>query len=134
MPVTKPAADDDAPARPLPLLAAVVVAAAQGVVLIVYAVLEAFSVTGGRLAMGVTTAVFFAFAGTAIAACAAAVLRRASWGRSPLVLAQLIALGLAWSFRGGSTTWVAVLLGLAALVVLVGLLHPRSLAWLSPIG
>lgn len=133
MPVTSP--DVDAPsARPLPLLVATLVAAAQGAVLVVYAVLEAFSVTGGRAAMGVTTSLFFAFAGAVLVACGVAVLRRSSWARSPLVLAQLIALGLAWSFRGGSTTWVSVALGAAALVVLVGLLHPRSIAWLSPAG
>jgi uncharacterized membrane protein YeiH len=131
VPVSSPAADTSS-TRPLPLLLAAMVAAVQGAVLVVYAVLEAFSVTGGRAAMGVTTALFFAAAGAVLAVCGVAVLRRMSWGRSPLVLAQLIALGLAWSFRGGATTWVAVALGAAALVVLVGLLHPRSLAWLAP--
>jgi hypothetical protein len=131
VPVTSP--DVDVPsARPLPLLVATLVAVAQGAVLAVYAVLEAFSVTGGRAAMGVTTSLFFAFAGAVLVGCGVAVLRRISWARSPLVLAQLIALGLAWSFRGGSTTGVALGLGAAALVVLVGLLHPRSIAWLAP--
>jgi hypothetical protein len=36
-------------------------------------------------------------------------------------------LGLAWSFRGGSTTWVAIVLAVVAVVVLVGLLHPASI-------
>lgn len=131
MPVSSPAADPPS-TRPVPLLLAALVAATQGTVLIGYAVLEAFSVTGGRAAMGITTALFFAVAGAVLAVCGVAVLRRMSWGRSPLVLAQLIALGLAWSFRGGATTWVAVALGVAALVALVGLLHPRSIAWLAP--
>jgi hypothetical protein len=119
-------------AHPLPLVAALVVAGLQALVLLVYALLEAFSISGSRLTMGVTTAGFFAAAGVALGACVLAVLRRSSWGRSPLVLAQLIALGLAWSFRGGSTTWVSIVLAVAAGVVLVGLLHPRSIAWLAP--
>jgi hypothetical protein len=43
------------------------------------------------------------------------------------VLAQLIQLGIAWSFRGGDTTLVAVALAVVALVVVVGLLHPASI-------
>lgn len=139
MPVTTPPDDAGAgstpasPAeRPVPLVAALVVAGLEALVLLVYAVLEAFSLSGGRLTMGITTAGFFAAAGVALAACVLAVLRRSSWGRSPLVLAQLITLGLAWSFRGGGTTWVSLALAVAAGVVLVGLLHPRSIAWLAP--
>ena len=58
--------------------------------------------------MGVTTAVFFAVYGAALLLCAWSVHRGQSWARSPIVLAQLIQLGLAWSFRGGDTTLVAV--------------------------
>ena len=43
------------------------------------------------------------------------------------MLAQLIQLGVAWSFRGGETTWVAIALAVVALVVLAGLLHPASI-------
>jgi multisubunit Na+/H+ antiporter MnhE subunit len=42
------------------------------------------------------------------------------------VVTQVLALGLAWNFLGGSTTWVSVVLGLVAAVVLGGLLHPAS--------
>lgn len=104
---------------------------AQGAVLATYAVLEAWSVTGERLAMGVGTTLFFALVAMALVGCSWALLRRNSWGRSPLVLGQLIALGLAWSFRGGSTTWVAVVLAGIAIGVLVGVLHPASLRWLE---
>jgi len=37
-------------------------------------------------------------------------------------------LPIAWSFRGGVTTWVSVALAVLAIVVLIGLLHPRSTA------
>ena len=57
--------------------------------------------------------------------------RRASWARSPVVLAQLIQLGLAWSFRGGETTWIAIALAVVAVVVVAGVLHPASIEALS---
>jgi hypothetical protein len=47
------------------------------------------------------------------------------------VLAQLIQLGLAWSFRGGGTTVIAVVIAVVAVVVLVGLLHPASVEALA---
>ena len=43
------------------------------------------------------------------------------------MVAQVIFLGLAWSFRGGDTTWVAIVLAVVAVVVLAGLLHPASI-------
>ena len=47
------------------------------------------------------------------------------------VLAQLIQLGLAWSFRGDPTTLVAVGLAVVAVLVLAGIFHPASLEALS---
>jgi hypothetical protein len=44
----------------------------------------------------------------------------------------LILLPLAWSFVGGRTTWVAVVLAALAIAVLVGVLHPRSTAVFVP--
>ena len=49
-----------------------------------------------------------------------------SWARGPAVLAQLIQLGLAWSFRGDPTTLVAIALAVVALVALAGIFHPAS--------
>jgi energy-converting hydrogenase Eha subunit F len=47
------------------------------------------------------------------------------------VVTQVMALGLAWNFLGGTTTWVSVVLAVVAVVVLVGLLHPASVEALS---
>lgn len=116
---------------PAPLLVAAVVAALEGVVLLGYAVLEWLSIDSGRAAVALTTGAFFAIVGVAVIACAWALTRVSSWARSPVVLAQLVALGLAWSFRGGDTTLVAVLLVVVATVVLVGLFHPRSIEALA---
>jgi hypothetical protein len=50
------------------------------------------------------------------------------WSRGPAVATQLILLPIAWSFKGGSTTWVSVALATLAIAGLIGLLHPRSTA------
>jgi hypothetical protein len=113
------------------MLAAALVAV-QGLVLLGYAVAEAWALSGSRVAMGVTTAAFFAVYGGGLLWCARALFRLRSWARSPVVLAQLIWLGVAWSFRGGATAWVTALLVVTAGVVLVGVLHPRSTTALAP--
>lgn len=113
-------------ASPVLLRVALTLVALQGLLLVGYAVLEAFAVSGGRVSMGVTTAVFFAAYGAGLLACAFALPRGRGWARSPIVLAQLIWLGVAWSFKGDPTTWVAVLVAVVAVLVLVGILHPES--------
>lgn len=105
--------------------------ALQGLVLVGYALLEAASISGQRVTMGVTTSFFFAAYGAVLVGCGWGLARARSWARSPGVLAQLIWLGVAWSFRGGETTWVAVLLAAAAVVVLVGIFLPASTAALT---
>ena len=116
---------------PPPLTTAASLVLVEAVLLIGLGVVEAASLTGGRLTMGVTTAVFFLAAGVGLGACAWALSRQRRWGRGPVLMAQLIALGLAWNLRGGATTWLAVGLAAVALVVCAGLLHPASLAALD---
>lgn len=116
---------------PPPLTVAASLAAVEGVVLLMYAVLEVAATSSGRLAVGVTTSLFFAAYGGVLLACAWALTRRRPWARSPVVLAQLIQLGVAWSFRGDGTTLIAVGLAIVAAVVIAGLLHPASLAHLD---
>ncbi|MBO0847215.1 MAG: hypothetical protein J2P22_17575 [Nocardioides sp.] len=113
--------------QPPPLVVAASLAAVEGLVLVAFAVLEAVNVHSGRVTMGVTTAVFFAALGVVLVACAWLVVRGRAWARSPIVVAQVLFLGLAWSFLGGATTWVSVALAVVAVVVLVGLLHPASI-------
>jgi len=112
--------------QPPPLVVAASLVAVQGFLLLAYGVLEAAHVHADRVAMGVTTALFFVVLGGVLMGCAWLVVRGRAWARSPIVVAQVMFLGLAWNFRGGSTTWVAVVLALVAAVVLVGLLHPAS--------
>jgi len=95
--------------------------------MLMFALMEMGSLASERLTMGVTTAVFFAAYGVGLLVCTWQVTRGHAWARSPIVLAQLIQLGVAWSFRGGETTWVAVCLAVVAVIVLAGLLHPQSI-------
>jgi uncharacterized membrane protein (DUF2068 family) len=98
----------------------------EAFLLVALAVLELAALDGDRIGLGLSTAAFFLAAGAGLAACAYGLWRGRRWGRGPALLAQLIALGLAWNLRGGDTTAVAVGLAVAAVVVFAGLLHPTS--------
>jgi hypothetical protein len=113
--------------NPAPLVVAASLVAIEGVLLLGYAVLELASLSADRVALGLTTSLFFAGYGVLLLLAAWAVTHGRSWARSPIVLTQLIQLGVAWSFRGGDTTLVAVAMAVVAVVVLVGLLTPSSI-------
>ena len=115
------------PDNPAPLVVAASLVAVEGLLLLGYAVLELANLSTDRAAVAVTTSIFFAAYGGLLLAAAWAVTHGHSWARSPIVLAQLIQLGVAWSFRGGETTAVAVAIAVVAVVVLVGILLPSSI-------
>ena len=112
-------------------MAAASLAAVEGVCVLGYGVLLAADIHADRAAMGVTSALFFGVVGVVLVACAWFLSHGRTWARSPVVVAQLMLLGLAWSFLGGATSWVSVVLAVVALVVLGGLLHPASIDALS---
>ena len=118
-------------ANPAPLVVAASLVAVEGLLLLGYAVLEIANVSSDRVAVGVTTSLFFAAYGALLLGAAWAITHGGSWARSPIVLAQLIQLGVAWSFRGGDTTAAAVALALVAVVVLLGILSPSSIEALA---
>jgi hypothetical protein len=105
--------------------------AVEGVLIVVLGVLEIFALSAGRLTMGLTTALFFVVYGVGLVLCGWAITRGRAWARGPILLAQLIQLGLAWSFRDSPTTLVAVAIAVVAAVVLAGMLHPATLAALE---
>jgi hypothetical protein len=121
-----------AASAPTPLKVAGALVLLEAAALVVLSVAELFNLTSERATMGVSTSLFFVVYAVAIGLCAWRMLLLDSWARSPVVLAQLIQLGVAWSFRGGDTTWVALLLALASVVALVGTFHPESMRALSP--
>ena len=114
-------------ANPAPLVVAASLVVVEALLLLGYAVLELASISSDRAAVALTTAVFFAAYGLLLLAAAWAITHGRSWARSPIVLAQLIQLGVAWSFRGGETTLAAVAIAVVAVVVLVGVLLPSSI-------
>ena len=118
---------ENSPTAPPPLVTAASVTAVEGLVLLALALLEIAALTGGRLTMGLTTALFFAAFGVLLMACAWLITKGRTWARGPILLAQLMALGLAWNLRGGETTIGAVVIAVVALIVIAGMLHPASI-------
>ncbi len=119
-----------APARPhppVPLRLAATLAGLEAVLLIGYGIVLLASLHTERLAMGLTTPLFFLLYGAALGGCAWTLTRLHSWARAPLVLAQLIQLGLAWNSRGGAPLALTLALALVAVLVLVGIFHPASM-------
>ncbi|MFC0626846.1 hypothetical protein [Kribbella deserti] len=112
---------------PAPLKVAAGIVAAEGALAIVMGVLEAFTINADRLVLGLTTAVFLLLYGAGLVVVARGLARAATWSRGPAVFAQLIQLGVAWSFWGGSTRWVAVLLAVSGVAVLVAIFQKASL-------
>lgn len=127
--VTEPVPPPPRPTAPVPgpLSVAGSLAAVEGLLLVLYGVAELTVLDAARAVMGVTTALFFLVYGAGLMFCAWRMTRLASWARSPVVMAQLVQLGVAWSFRGGEATLVALALAGVALLVLVGVFHPASL-------
>ncbi len=91
------------------------------------AVWELADFTTARAGLVLSTAAFFLIWAGVLGVCARGLWQLNSWARSPLVMAQLLHLGLAWNFVSAATMWVAVLIGVAAVVVLAGVFHPASL-------
>ena len=114
---------------PAPLEVAAGLAFVQGVLVVLGALAEAWALTSDRLAQGLSTSVFFCLYGAVLLWCGWGLHRVRPWSRGPVLLAQLVWLGLAWNLR---EVWqVALALVVAALVVLAGLLHPASMAALE---
>ena len=111
---------------PLALRVAALIVLVQGVLTVVLGVVEALNTKGDRVVMGSTTALFFVVYGVALGVCAWGLSRRHSWARGPVLLAELMWLGLAWNFRTSDLTWLAVLGAVSAVVALVCLVHPTS--------
>lgn len=111
--------------NPPPLTVAASLVAVQGVVLVGLAVADLANVDPDRRSVAIAGAVFFGGYGIALLACAFALVRRVSWVRGPVLLTQLVQLGIAWNVRD---FWpLAVPVAVAALVVLAGMLHPASI-------
>ena len=114
--------------RPFTIVMAAVLLALEALIGLGYAAIEVGQVRISRAAVGVGVAILMAGFGLLLLVVARGVFRGRRWSRGPAVAAQLILLPIAWSFRGGVTTWVSVALAVLAIAVLVGVLHPQSTA------
>lgn len=113
---------------PIALRVALTVVLLEAVAFVVLAVAEVVSLSGDRLSMGVSTAGFFLGYGLVLLFCARGMWQGQTWGRSIVVMGQLIQLGVAWSYRS-ATPDLAGALGVSALLVLLGIFVPSSLRW-----
>ncbi len=102
-------------------------AAVEGGLVVLFGLAELRSLSAERISSGLALSVFFVGYGAALIFCSWQLSRARTWARGPVLLSQLLQLLVAWSFWGGNTTWVAVSLGVVALIVLAGLLHPQSI-------
>jgi hypothetical protein len=118
--------------RPLTIVMAAAVLALEAVIALGYAVLGIGQVRMTRAAVGVGVTILMAAFGLLLLVVARGVFLGKRWSRGPAVATQLILLPIAWSFKGGSTTWVSIVLAALAIAVLVGVLHPRSTAVFVP--
>jgi hypothetical protein len=96
----------------------------EAALMAILAVIEVVDMSSARVTMGLTTTAFFLILAVALAFFARALARLESWSRSPIVLTELVGLGMAWSFKDDPA--IAVPLAIACLVCLGGLFHPAS--------
>lgn len=107
----------------IPLVLAAVVVAGQALVFLVLGVLDLTGLVPGRVGVGIGIGVLLLLMGAGLLAAAWGLMRGAHAARGPVVVAQLIGLGLAWSLRTpapntGDNRAVAVAIAVSALVVL----------------
>ncbi|MDQ6524643.1 hypothetical protein RB608_13575 [Nocardioides sp. LHD-245] len=116
-------------ATPPPLTVAASLAGVQGLVLLMLAVLELASVSESRPGVALSTAVFFGAYGAVLTAAGLALWRRHGWARGPVLITQLIVLGLAWNLR--DQILVAAGLAVVGVVVIAAVIHPATVAALD---
>jgi hypothetical protein len=114
--------------RPLTIVVAAALLAVEALSASAYAAVEVGQVRMSRAVVGVGVSILMACFGLMLLIVARGVFLGRRWSRGPAVATQLILLPIAWSFKGGGTTWVSVVLAVLAIAVLVGVLHPRSTA------
>ena len=103
----------------------------QAVVLGGYGVAVLLHLTQKHLTVNLSSGGFFLIAAVGLGWSAWSVRRAHSWARGPVLIAQLISLGLAWNFKDGGTWPASVGLAVPAVAVLVAMLRPESLAALD---
>jgi len=105
----------------------------EGIACLVFALLDAVHVTRGGLQLGLTAAGFFVLYGLALGWCAWGLWNCKRAARGPVLFSELALLGLAWNAAHAGNVWLTVVMVIAAVVVLVGLVSPASVAALEDV-
>jgi hypothetical protein len=116
----------DHPAAPLPLKVTIAVVGCEGLVLVVLAGAELAHLSATRPAVALTSTAFFLICAASLVACARGLWRLSRWARSPVLVAQLIALLLAYSLWSGGFSAAAAVVCIPAIAALAALFHPAS--------
>lgn len=107
----------------------------QAAIFLLLAIAQLVSFSADRAAMNWTTILGFLLWASMLGVCGWQVARGHSWARSPIVMAQIIHVGVAWSFvQGDPVDWqkgVAWLIVAAALVIVIGFFRRSSLDYLA---
>jgi len=110
---------------PPPLVVAASLAGLEGLALLIGAVLELVDMSSGHASLAISLAVFFAAYAALLFAAALALNRVHTWPRGPVLISQLILLGLAWGSR--HEPLLAIGMAIVAVVTIVGVIHPASI-------
>ena len=110
---------------PAPLVVTASLVALEGLALVGVAALELADLTGDRVSLGISVAVFFLAYGALLLTAGLALVRRSPWARGPALMSQLIALGVAWYLR--DVPLVAAVVAVGAVVAIAGIVHPASI-------
>jgi hypothetical protein len=102
------------------------VVAAEGVVVVVLGFAEALTLDSARLVLGLTTTLFLLAYGGGLLLVARGLFRASTWSRGPAVFTQLIQVLMAYSFWGGSTKVISVVLAVSAVGVLAAIFQKAS--------
>lgn len=116
---------------PAPLRAAAGLVLVEGLLVVGFAIAEATHTSPHRVAIGLSGAAFFLVYGLGLGWCAWGLNHLRPWSRGPVLLSQLILLGLAWSSRHAGATGLVAFMAVMAALVLAGLLSPSSIEALN---
>lgn len=122
---------------PRPVRVAGVIAALQGLLALVAAVVLVVRELAGHrenAISGYGTAAWFAIMGSAVAAAGWALWTGRRWGRGIAVFANLVLLGVAWFVYSSGHLAYAVLVAAVSVAVLALLFSPSGLHWLTHSG
>lgn len=113
------------------VVVACLVVAVESIAFVVLGVLALLEAGGSNTGSDIGIGVFLTAYGAAqLYACRRLLVWQAG-ARSPLVLTQLILLGLAWGLRDSDRPWHAYVMAIAGVIALAGLLHPAVTRVLS---